>query len=327
MQNYDVFNGDADGICALLQRYFYDAERQQLRQTQLITGVKRDIALLQQIPTEDIKGSHITVLDISLDKNRAPLLHLLAQGANVFYADHHFAGEIPDHPHLDAHINTDANVCTSLIMNHIVEQSFYPWAVVGAYGDNLLQSAAALAKTHGIKEKHCQALQQLGTYINYNGYGATIEDLHIAPAILFQSLLHYPDPLDYIEDTHSDFGLLKQGFEQDSQQANETPVHYATDDIAVYILANAPWARRVSGVFGNQLANQFPERAHAVLTPTDAGYFVVSVRAPLNNKTGADELCRQFKSGGGRKAAAGINQLPQDDLALFIDRFQQQYAG
>jgi len=53
---------------------------------------------------------------------------------------------------------------------------------------------------------------------------------------------------------------------------------------------------------------------------------LVGVRAPLNNKTGADELCRQFPSGGGRKAAAGINQLPEEQLTSFIDRFSQQYG-
>jgi len=41
----------------------------------------------------------------------------------------------------------------------------------------------------------------------------------------------------------------------------------------------------------------------------------------MDNKTGADELCRQFDSGGGRKAAAGINQLSEDDLHLFTEKF------
>ena len=31
-------------------------------------------------------------------------------------------------------------------------------------------------------------------------------------------------------------------------------------------LADEAWARRVSGVFGNDLANQSPDRAHIVLT-------------------------------------------------------------
>jgi hypothetical protein len=54
---------------------------------------------------------------------------------------------------------------------------------------------------------------------------------------------------------------------------------------------------------------------------------VVSVRAPLVNKTGADELCKRFPSGGGRKAAAGINALPEADIPAFIAAFLETYPG
>jgi hypothetical protein len=64
MSHYDVFNGDADGLCALQQlRLEYSID-----DAQLITGVKRDIDLLQQV--EARVGDSITVLDISLDRNR-----------------------------------------------------------------------------------------------------------------------------------------------------------------------------------------------------------------------------------------------------------------
>ena len=77
---------------------------------------------------------------------------------------------------------------------------------------------------------------------------------------------------------------------------------------------------------GNDLAKQFPERAHALLVDMGDGQHRVSVRAPYNRKDGADELCRQFPSGGGRKAAAGINALAQDSLAQFIDKFNIQFG-
>jgi len=82
----------------------------------------------------------------------------------------------------------------------------------------------------------------------------------------------------------------------------------------------------VSGVYANALATANPERAHAMLTQQDGGSFLVSVRAPLNNKTGADELCRQFESGGGRKAAAGINKLAEADYDLFVEKFIQAFG-
>ena len=93
MVYFDVFNGDADGICAL----------QQLRlgepvESRLVTGVKRDISLLEQVDAG--QGDQVTVLDISLDKNRTDLQRLLDQGAHVSYYDHHFAGDIPHHAHL-----------------------------------------------------------------------------------------------------------------------------------------------------------------------------------------------------------------------------------
>jgi hypothetical protein len=74
MSHYDVFNGDADGICALVQLRNADP-----RASTLVTGVKRDINLLKQIDAQP--GDSITVLDVSLDKNREGLEKVLAAGA------------------------------------------------------------------------------------------------------------------------------------------------------------------------------------------------------------------------------------------------------
>jgi len=82
----DVFNGDADGICALHQLRLANPVP-----SRLITGVKRDISLLKNVEVEP--GDQVTVLDISLDKNRDDLIRLLEQGARVLYFDHHYAGE------------------------------------------------------------------------------------------------------------------------------------------------------------------------------------------------------------------------------------------
>ena len=56
---YDVFNGDADGICALHQLRLADP-----RASVLVTGAKREIALLERVDAHP--GDSITVLDISL---------------------------------------------------------------------------------------------------------------------------------------------------------------------------------------------------------------------------------------------------------------------
>ena len=80
----------------------------------------------------------------------------------------------------------------------------------------------------------------------------------------------------------------------------------------------------MNGSFGNQLAQNRPGRAHAILTRVRGGYRV-SVRAPGASPHGADELCRQFTGGGGRQAAAGIDWLPADEFERFTVAFQQAF--
>jgi len=100
----------------------------------------------------------------------------------------------------------------------------------------------------------------------------------------------------------------------------------ATDHCALFKFPEASWSRRVGGVYGNELARDFPDRAHALLSDIGNSQYQVSVRAPINRREGADELCRQFDTGGGRKAAAGINQLPHADIDSFKAAFQKQFT-
>jgi hypothetical protein len=325
MRYIDCFNGDADGICALTQLRLAKPAR-----SELITGVKRDISLLKRAEVQ--QGDYVSVLDVSLDKNRDALISVLQQGADVLYMDHHFAGDIPDDPRLEAHINTSADVCTSLLMNQYLKGEYLAWAVVGCFGDNLDKTAAAIAKPLGLDEPSLNRLRRLGILINYNGYGSDLGDLYFHPVDLFKRTVLHESPLAFMLEDHKTFEVLDHGYEQDIAYANNTQPQNVTQSSAVYVLPNESWARRVSGVFGNSLANQSPDKAHAVLTekPNEAGeiqkQYVVSVRAPLSNKQGADEICRQFETGGGRAAAAGINQLPESEVDRFIDVFSQFYA-
>lgn len=319
MTDFDVFNGDADGLCALTQ--LRNAEP---REAQLITGVKRDINLLQQVHAE--AGSRITVLDVSLDKNREGLQRALDAGARVFYCDHHFAGDIPDSEQLHSIINTAPDVCTSLLVNNYLDGAYLAWAVTGTFGDNLKDSARAIAKPLGVDEAALQQLENLGIYINYNGYGSNLLDLHFEPVELYRLISQYASPFDFISDGAQHFQKLEQGYHQDMASAAALAPEYRDAAVAAFMLPDEPWARRVSGVYSNDLANADPDRAHAVLTVRANGCYLVSVRAPLNNKTGADELCMQFPTGGGRKAAAGINDLPADMLQQFLDTFAAFYA-
>jgi hypothetical protein len=316
MSAYDLFNGDADGICSLQQLRLH-----QPKPSTLITGIKRDINLFAQIDPQ--QGDDITALDISFDKNREGVQRALDKGARIFYADHHYPGELIDHDHLELHIQTDSNACTSLIINEHLHDRYYAWAIAGAYGDNLYDSAEALASRFDLSGSDREALKKLGTCINYNGYGFTVDDLIFHPAALFKLLQPCKNPLDFV---HSDdYHKLSEAYDKDLGHTHELLPVEERHNGAVYILPDQPWSRRVNGVFSNDLARATTSRAHAVLVACGAGCYRVSVRAPLDNKTGADELCRQFESGGGRQAAAGINQLSEAELPRFMQQFFESF--
>jgi hypothetical protein len=314
----DVFNGDADGICALVQLRL----AQPLEST-LITGIKRDIELLTQVQVT--QGDKVTVLDISLAKNCTQLDRILAVGAEVFYVDHHVAGEIPAHPALKALIDTDANICTSLLINQYLKGQYKQWAVVGAFGDNMDDSALQIAAGLALNEKQLAQLKNLGICINYNGYGSSLSDLHFAPDALYRELVHYVSPFEFMTDNIQIYQQLLTGYDEDMSKALQMPTEYVDENVAVYILPNASWARRISGVFGNALANQYLHRAHAVITDNNQDGYLISVRASLVSKSGADELCSMFSTGGGRKSAAGINHLPREQLSTFIECFAKKF--
>ncbi|MGR9116227.1 MAG: DHH family phosphoesterase [Gammaproteobacteria bacterium] len=318
--NFDVFNGDADGICALIQlRLAYPLD------AQLVTGIKRDITLLKKVSAQ--AGDEVVVLDISLDKNRSDLNRILAQGARVFYVDHHMPGEIPDHPALKTLIDTDADTCTSILIDQYLQGRYRTWAITAAFGDNLESKALQLAKTLSLSAAEVDQLRQLGICINYNGYGSCIKDLHFPPDCLYRETVPFASPFDFINGNPDVYQKLLSGYLDDLNQAGRTSAEYLSTTVAVFILPSQPWARRISGVWANELANKHPDRAHAILSPNNTGGYLVSVRSPLSNKTGADELCSSFPSGGGRKAAAGINHLPPESLSIFIEQFETKYKN
>ena len=321
--HYDVFNGDADGIIALLQLRLSQKEKQPSEST-LITGVKRDIDLLKQV--DENKATSVTVLDISLEKNNDALVQLLEKEIDVFYVDHHRTGEIPQSEKLVSLLDTDADICTSLLVNNHLNGEFATWAITAAFGDNMQASAEALAKQNNLSLAQQSLLKELGVYINYNGYGRSVDDLHFHPEDLFHKLSNYADPFELINEQGSIFSQLKEAYLADMNKAESADVLVENASFKAVQLDDAPWARRVSGVFGNELANISPEKAHAVLTLNTDNSYTVSLRAPLSNKQGAGDICARFPTGGGRAGAAGINALPQEILSDFFNSVSKYYA-
>ncbi|MEZ8143890.1 acetyltransferase [Enterovibrio norvegicus FF-454] len=318
MAHFDVFNGDADGILALLQ-----LRKHHPLNAKKITGIKRDIALLKRC--DAVKGDSVTVLDVSMEKNLITLNAMLDLGVSVFYADHHKSGDIPQSPLLDAHIDLDANTCTSLIVDAYLQGEYRLWAIAAAYGDNMIARADRLGSELGLSLGECAYLRELGTLINYNGYGASTDDLHYHPEDLFELLMAYESPFDLMEDKSSPYYQLKQAYDEDMSMAKCLSPHFSDDTVTVYILPNKPTSRRVSGVFGNELANRVPQKAHLVLTLNSDKTYTVSLRAPLNNKQGADIICSAFPTGGGRAGAAGINQLQFGSLDTLVMKTSEYY--
>jgi single-stranded DNA-specific DHH superfamily exonuclease len=323
MANYDLFNGDADGICALIL-----LRLAQPKESTLITGIKRDIKLLKNL-TEQVElqqGDEVVVLDVSMAKNTEYLNKALNSGASVFYADHHQMGDKPEHKNLDAHINTASNTCTSLIVSAYLKDKLkkesHTWAIVAAFGDNITKVAEALCEKAGYTEVQINKLRTLGIYMNYNGYGSDISDLFYRPAELYRVAVQYDSPFKFIENEPEIFQTLFNGYKEDMDKALQAEPSHESETTALFILPNEKWAKRVRGVMGNELANQYPDRVHAILTEREELInneltYEVSIRAPKNNLAGADEIALKF-GGGGRKGASGIDILKKENIASLI---------
>jgi hypothetical protein len=320
MAHYDIFNGDADGICSLIQLRLAAP-----KDSTVITGVKRDIKLLAKANLTD--GDSATVLDISMEKNADALQAALEAGASVFYADHHRSGDIPDHPGLEAHINTAPTTCTGLIVDYYLDGQYREWAIVAAYGDNIIQVADEYCAQLGLSPEQQNQLLKLGTAMNYNGYGSTEQDLYYTPEALYRVACQYETPFDFIANENEVYETLTQGYDEDMAKGLSITPDQVTESAAMVTLPDERWARRVSGVLGNELANQHPSRAHAILTevPGKVDHFQISIRAPKSTPSGADVIATQF-GGGGRKNAAGINEIAKTDLASFWDALVNAYS-
>lgn len=320
MAHYDIFNGDADGICALIQLRLAEP-----RSSVLITGVKRDIKLLSKVTFAE--GDTATVLDISMEKNHQALVTALGKGVSVFYADHHRAGDIPPSTLLEAHINTASTTCTGLIIDYYLDGKHREWAIVAAFGDNMLTAAEEYCRQLGLSDEEISLLKKLGVAMNYNGYGSSEADLYYSPVELYQVAVRYESPFEFIAKETEVFNTLTTGYDDDMAKGITIKPDRESETAAMIALPDERWARRVSGVLGNELANRYPDRAHAILTalPDKQGHYQISIRAPKNNPAGADNLASQF-GGGGRKGAAGINDIAEKDLPVFWQALECTYA-
>ncbi len=353
MADFDVFNGDADGLCALHQLRLLEP-----REATLVTGPKRDIALLQRVSLEsppsagqapppsagqapppsagerapdrasETTSARITVLDISLDRNRQPLLALLAAGAQVLWFDHHEPGAIPDHPLLDARIDTDPTVCTSILVDRAAAGRYRRWAVCAAFGDGMPASAEALARelpaAMALDPAGLRALRRVGEALNYNAYAADTGTAVQSAVEIYRSLAGIVDPL-LVADWPLITTLMQMSADDVAESLGGGPVLDLPQGTA-WVLPATLAARRARGLIAQQLRSADPSRAVMIVAPDGNGFADVSIRCLGTDGRTASGLAARFDGGGGRAGAAGIDRISMARIDEVLAAFQAWFG-
>ncbi len=322
MADFDLFNGDADGIFSLLQVRQVEPRPD----AQLVTGVKRDTKLFCKIAEQVKAQDRITALDIGMARNMPDLQFVLDQGADVFFCDHHATGDIPEHLGLTVLTDASPETCTAHLIDQHLNGAKSAWAICGAYGDNFYALASRIAADRNVSLP-LGRLRELGELVDYNAYGSTVEDLHFHPADLYTRLAAYPDPMAFIEDAPDALDILRQGHGSDWEIAASAREIHISNAGQILSLPASPASNRISGLFANALVDEEPDKAFAVLTHLgeEGGGYRVSVRAPLGRITSpANRFAREF-GGGGRAEASGIDVLAEADLSRFVDAFNEAF--
>ena len=317
MANYDVFNGDTDGIFA-----WHQLRLAHPRDATLITGVKRDVGLVGRV--EAGEGDLVTVLDVSHAKNRKDVQRLLDSGAMVEYFDHHDPGKLIEHPNLTYHINTEPNVSTGLIVNSHVSGKNRLWSIATAFGDNHMDLAMNMAKSENLNEEQTTLLKQIGLVVNYNSYGQTADDLFFPPEEIAEATKACGSDIFRFTEQSDIFPKLLENFEKDMSTASCQEPYSISDNAVFYTLPNEGWTHRVMGSFSNHLVSTNKDLACAIAVLNSDGTYRISVRSSINNPYGAGDLCKKF-GGGGREKAGGVNNLDASELDNFKEEFGKAF--
>jgi hypothetical protein len=318
-----IFNGDADGLISQ-----HLIELTGVSPSLRITGLKREIMLLERLPTPR-GAADVYVFDISLEANREGLSCLLERpGVNVAWFDHHEAGVLPKSTRLKTHLSSSRGTCTALLVHAAFPAPDARWAAMAAFGDNVPEAGVALLRSLNVEAAEAATLREAGELLNYNAYGETSEDVLFPPLKIAEHLSSFVHPLEFIQESGF-FGPLRQQFTDDEVQAQKLLPETEKGSARIYLLPPLPWARRFGGTFANRVSVENPTVAVAILHPLHDGGYQVSIRAP-RLRTGeipiASKLAAEFPTGGGRALAAGINHLPSSDTSVFEKRFFEVYG-
>jgi single-stranded DNA-specific DHH superfamily exonuclease len=168
-------------------------------------------------------------------------------------------------------------------------------------------------------------LRELGECLNYNAYGESVEDLLYHPAELYRRMRPYADPLEFARQA-AEFESLRRAYREDMERAHALPLQQTKDGCVAAFMPEQAWSRRVSGAYANELSQRHAGQAIALLVRSGKGYRV-SLRAPRDATRGIDTVAREFESGNGRRAAAGIQFLPEQDVERLLEALERAYAA
>ena len=318
MTNYDVFNGDTDGIFA-----WHQLRLTHPRDAEIVTGVKRDVNLASKVNAEE--GDLVTIMDVSHAKNRKDVQRILDSGAIIEYFDHHDPKELIEHPNITYHINTEPNISTGLIVNSHVNGQNQLWSIATAFGDNHLDLAMSMAKSESLSDEQVLILKQIGLVVNYNSYGQTIEDLFYSPEEIAEAARACGSDIFKFLEQGDIFSTLLENFNADMSSAVCQEPFSISENGVIYTLPNEAWTHRIMGSFSNHLVSTNKNLACAIAVLNSDGTYRISVRSSINNPHGAGNLCGNF-GGGGREKAGGINNLPASDMNTFKEEFEKVFS-
>lgn len=318
MTNYDVFNGDTDGIFA-----WHQLRLTHPRDAEIVTGVKRDVNLASKVNAEE--GDLVTIMDVSHAKNRKDVQRILDSGAIIEYFDHHDPKELIEHPNITYHINTEPNISTGLIVNSHVNGQNRLWSIATAFGDNHLDLAMNMAKSESLSDEQVLILKQIGLVVNYNSYGQTIEDLFYSPEEIAEAARACGSDIFKFLEQGDIFSTLLENFNADMSSAVCQEPFSISENGVIYTLPNEAWTHRIMGSFSNHLVSTNKNLACAIAVLNSDGTYRISVRSSINNPHGAGNLCGNF-GGGGREKAGGINNLPASDMNTFKEEFEKVFS-
>jgi oligoribonuclease NrnB/cAMP/cGMP phosphodiesterase (DHH superfamily) len=318
MTNYDVFNGDTDGIFA-----WHQLRLAHPRDATIVTGVKRDVGLVSRVNAGD--GDMVTVMDISHAKNRKDVQRLLDSGAIIEYFDHHDPSKLIAHPNITYHINTEPNISTGLIVNSHVKGKNCFWSIATAFGDNHMELATNMAKSEGLDDEQILLLKQIGLTVNYNSYGQTVDDLFYSPEEIAKAVKACGSDIFSFTEQNDIFSTLLENFSNDLSSAVCQEPYSISKNGVIYVFPNEVWTHRIMGSFSNHLVSTNKDLACAIAVLNSDETYRISVRSSINNPYGAGNFCKRF-GGGGREKAGGTDNLKASELDEFKEEFEKIFG-